>query len=814
MIYPNPIPWHRPGPSARPHNGPIGVRTRPSAGLTVLPAPPAQPWSRRKRIKTVLAAVALGALTLATIGILGLILLMARLKPTIPSIAQIATFQPIAATEVYSSDGVLLARLQIENRQPVTLKQVSPNLVAATVAVEDSRFYEHPGVDFRGVVRAVVSNVTSGDATGQGASTITQQLARNVSQFGLSREKRLARKVREAMTAVRIEQVFTKDEILELYLNQIYYGSGAYGIEAAARTYFGKRAARLSLSEAALLAGLPQRPLFYSPYANPKAAHDRRDVVLKRMLDTRRISIADYERAKSEPIKLAGRHKNHTIYRAPYFVDWVVQDLVARHGVDAVYSGWKIVTTLDWRMQEQAEKSLRRGLRSGATQGALVCLDPHSGDVRAMVGGMDYQKDRFNAVTQGKRQPGSAFKPFVYAAAFESGSLSLASMIEDKPLEIPTDEVRHKVWKVRNYGGDYKNKEVSVLDAIANSTNTVAVQAAQEIGVSRVIDCAHRLGITTDLAPYLPLALGASAVRPLELCAAYGVFAADGNLYRPTGIQNITDNIGRIVEKHEFLKGMTPGAVSGNTVEQMNTALHAVVQQGTGTAASGVPNAFGKTGTTSDHRDAWFVGYTPELVTAVWVAHPEKDSKGRLRYLPMPGATGGHVAAPLWANFMRVAAPIQQKVNRLRHVQAWAIALPPPPPKVTELCLDEEKTDSEVTGGEIAVEASSSPDGNPDAAPIVHTVQADPSLMNDREDFRIQRQTSFDPEEATGIRQANFADHGAPARRPRPGGKTVRVCGETGLLATEWCDTTYLLDTANGVAPTRACTRHHAPFGE
>lgn len=759
--------------------------------------------SRRKRVMTILASVALAVLSVAGVGLLALTALLLRVRPTLPSVAQIAAFQPASATHIYSSDGVLLATLQIENRKPVQLREISPKLIDATLAVEDNRFYEHSGIDLRGIGRAVWANLTSRDLSAQGASTITQQLARNVSQFGISKEKTVTRKLREALTAERIEQVFDKDTILELYLNQIYYGSGAYGVEAASRTYFGKPAAKLDLAEAALLAGLPQRPVAYSPYSHPKEARARRDVVLKRMLDTGRIAAADYERAKREPVKLAGRRASRSVYRAPYFVDWVVRDLEKRFGMDAVYSGWKVVTTLDWRMQERAERAVRRGLRFGATQGALVSIDPHTGEVRAMVGGVDYKKDQFNAVTQGKRQPGSAFKPIVYAAAFDGGALSLYSTLKDEKLEIPSGG---KTWTVHNFGGGYRNRDVTVLEAIADSINTIAVQAAQEAGLPRVIYTAQRMGITTDLAPYLPLALGASAVRPIELCSAYGVFAAEGSRYKPVGIRSVQDANGGYVLQDDPERRREGPCLSGDTVEQMNVALRSVVTQGTGGAAASVPNAFGKTGTTNDGRDAWFVGYTPELVTAVWVANPRRDRLGVTHYRVMPGATGGHVAAPIWADFMREAVAVQTESNRLRHQPRWAISLPPPPKQEKSIALDD--------GTEAYLNPVYLPP--PDASPVA---QADsgvaPERTSDEGYIEHTATAAYAPASTSGYAPASTGRSSARlASIDSRGTDVVRVCAQSGLLATEWCDTTILVRANSRSVPTTYCRKHHAPFGE
>jgi penicillin-binding protein 1A len=793
MIYPRHLTW----PQSRPHSRPK------SRGVARPVVEKRTTWSRKKIIKTVLASVALAVLTILTFCGAAVTLMMLRIRHTLPSITKIALFQPSVGTRIYSSDGVLLATLQIENRQPVPLSAVSPKLVDAIIAVEDSRFFEHHGIDYRGVGRAAFANLINRDVTGQGGSTITQQLARNVSDFGLSKEKSLERKLREAMVAVRIEQVFDKKEILDLYLNQIYFGSGAYGVEAAAKTYFGKSAKKLTLAEAALLAGLPQRPLAYSPYTNKRAAIERRNVVLRRMLDTGKIDQVQYEAAKCEPLKTVGRRSNHTVYRAPYFVDWVVQDLVKRHGVDAVYSGWKVVTTLDWKMQQAAERVIRTGLSYGATQGALVCIDPHNGDVRAMVGGLDYKKDQFNAVTQGRRQPGSAFKPIVYAAALDMGSVTLDTPIKDEPLKIPSGD---RVWTVHNYGGGYSNKDEIVFDGIRRSTNTIAVQVAEATGIPTIIQYAQRLGISTELAPYLPLALGASAVRPIELCAAYGTFAAQGDRYEPTGVRSIKDNFGADLQQPSTFQRKKAALLQTSTIDDINTALWAVVHEGTGTAAAGVPNAFGKTGTTSDHRDAWFVGYTPELVTAVWVASPFRAGNGVVKYRPMHGATGGRVAAPIWARFMKSAVPLQRKVNRARGLTLWGIRHLPPPKPVMEV--------------ELADSAQGQDAGGPSAENAwmrdLYRYQGSSGGSTRDYNYSSQRATWEAPQERWSGQQADYGLREARAGSvvAEPEAELVSVCADSGRLATDWCPTTVLLNVTAGRAPTNYCRIHHAPQGE
>jgi len=341
--------------------------------------------------------------------------------------------EPVS-TKIWSEDGVLLGKLEVENRQPIVLKDLGKSrVIDATIAIEDHRFFEHPGVDVVGIVRAAWANMR-GSTMRQGASTLTQQLVRQPgigAQFGLNNEKRFSRKIREGLVALRIEQLYSKEEILQLYLNNVYYGAGAYGVQAAAMTYFHKPASKLSLSEAALIAGLPQSPSELSAFRHKKAAMRRRDEVLDAMLEYGKITPAEHDAAKNESVTLAAPPKhNHFDFKAPYFTTYVLHELTKNYASDYVYSGLTIRTTLNWKIQQAAERALRNGLSNasgfGANQGAIVCLDPQTGFIRAMVGGRDFHASQFNAVTQGKRQPGSTFKLFDYTAAFDLGEASLA----------------------------------------------------------------------------------------------------------------------------------------------------------------------------------------------------------------------------------------------------------------------------------------------------------------------------------------------------------------------------------------------------
>src|SRR5579871_103666 len=632
------------------------------------------PSSLKKRLKTAFALVFLLVETVIAIGFVAFFAFFQRFSVELPNIEALTQEgKPPVATEIYSQDGELLGSIKVENREPVTLDEIPTNVKNATISIEDHRFYEHPGVDIQGIVRAAWVNMR-GNSTRQGASTLTQQLVRNLNQLGVSREKNVSRKAKEILTAMRMEQFYSKQEILQLYLNNVYYGAGAYGIQAASKTYFGKPADQLDLAESALLAGLPQRPSYYTPFEHIKTALKRQSEVLDAMQRWGHINADQCAAAKNEKLKLKPPPKHKDLdFEAPYFVRYVLRDLIKQYGVDFVYSGIKIQTTLNWKMQQAAEKALKEGLNEhaeqGANQGAMVCLDPQTGYIRAMVGGRDFHDAQYNAVTQGKRQPGSTFKIFDYTALFDTGTKTLEDGYVDKPIPYPNDP-EHRV--VENYGGGTSGKWMSIKTGIQFSKNTIAVQAAQEVGIKKVIEYAHNMGITSELAPYLPTALGASAVHPLDLCSAYSLFANGGTRYLPMGVIRIKLANGDDFETQKFLPKTADFTLRSETVRQIDEGLQAVVQAGTGTAARGnesngiIENARGKTGTTNDNRDAWFAGYTPELTTVLWVASV-KYKNGHPVYREMPGATGGEVCAPIWHNFMIQAIPEQKKFLAIYH---------------------------------------------------------------------------------------------------------------------------------------------------
>ena len=645
--------------------------------------------SLKKRIKTAFALLALLVEAAVALSLVVAVVYFWKFSNNLPTIEDLRQdVRPPVATTIWSQDGVLLGTLQVENRKPITLAEMPKDFLHATVAIEDHRFYEHPGVDWQSIARAVVANLNGSNATRQGASTLTQQLVRNVGTFGLTKEKKYSRKIREALTAMRLEQLYSKDEILAMYVNNIYYGSGAYGVQAASRTYFGKSAYKLSLGESALLAGLPQRPSAFTPFEDRRASLKRRDEVLENMFRYHYITQAQLEAAKLETPQFMPpqKHKDYN-FKAPYFVWYVLNDLIRRYGADYVQNnGLRIETTLNWQMQKWAEADLENGLRAhgsdGPNQGAMVTLDNNTGYIRSMVGGRNFRVSQYNNVTMGRRQPGSTFKAFDYSAAFDTGTCDLNDSFPDKPIPYPNDPKKI----VHNFSGDggYSYRDISCKTAIQFSKNTIAVQVAAKVGINKVIDYAHKMGITTRLQPVLPTALGASEVHPLDLASAYTVFPLKGNRYQPLALVRVFDRDGNIVDEH--IPELHTEVLKPHTVEQMDEAFEAVVKAGSGTRAYSdseghvVENAHGKTGTTSDSKDAWFAGYTPELTTVVWVAqvhHYNSKHPTWPTYMPMGGVTGGEVCAPIWHDFMMKAVPEQRKFH-LPGAPILAAALAPP----------------------------------------------------------------------------------------------------------------------------------------
>ena len=600
----------------------------------------------RRWLRWVLTAV--GVLTLLLVSAAGVAALWAFtiLPRSLPSVTALETIQPLQGTKLYDDNDEPISELHVERRFFVPLAQIPQSLRDAVIATEDRRFYSHWGVDPIGIARAVLQNYRRGRIV-EGGSTITQQLAK---VLFLTPDKSLGRKLREAVLALELERRYSKDRILEMYLNQVYFGQGAYGVEAAARSYFGKPVAELNLREAALLAGLPRAPSSYSPFEHGAAAQRRRDVVLRRMAEFGTISDDEAKRLAKTDLGLIPPERRRTT--GQYFLDYVQQALEAKYGADLLFKGGlNVYTTLNPAMQLSAEQALRDGLkavesRSAKTrpgehpEGAVVTLEPQTGYVKAMVGGYDFLRSEFNRAVQAKRQPGSAFKPFIYIAALEAG-LTPATQIDDSPVSYAVGP-NGQAWKPENYDRKFRGP-TTLQQAMEESVNVVTVKLQERVGLSKTIQVARRLGISSPLDLNLSLALGTSDLALLEITSAYSALANQGVWMPPVTVRYVTDAQGKLLEEHvpEGREALTP-----ETAYVITQMLRGVVERGTGQAAKvlGRPIA-AKTGTTNDYSNAWFVGFTTRLTTGVWVGYDRPRSLGK-------DETGSRVAVPIWVAYM------------------------------------------------------------------------------------------------------------------------------------------------------------------
>ena len=552
---------------------------------------------------------------------------------------------------VYDRHGALIGNLFDHRKTWVSIDKIHPYLPKAVVAIEDARFYTHFGIDLKGIARAVVRNLIPG-GTMEGGSTITQQLAKIAL---LSSERTLIRKFKDITCALGIEQSFTKNQILELYLNSIYLAHGNMGVEAAAQYYFGKSAANLTLDQAALIAGLIRSPENYSPFKNPDLAVSRRNLVLKKMYEQGYINATEYNRASAKPVNVTKREKSSVV--GAYFLDYVRESLIKEYGFteeELRFGGFGIYTTLDITAQKAAEEAPSRlpGFTlKDSPQIALLTLDPRTGEILAMVGGRDYTGTQLNRSVKSYRQPGSAIKPFLYAAALDRG-FTAASFMEDKPLSITLEDGTE--WHPENNDHNYRGK-VTLRQALSESVNTVAVQLVQTLGVESVAEKLEAMGINSlvktgsnnDL-NLAPLALGGltKGVTPLELTAAYSAFANGGRYSRPYAVQKIVDSRGKTIKQFQPVQKKT---LSPQTAYILTMLMQDVVEKGTGWQGK-LPDrpVAGKTGTTSNYTNAWFVGYTPDLITTVWLGNDRQEE-------PMvykKGRIGSATATVIWKNYM------------------------------------------------------------------------------------------------------------------------------------------------------------------
>ena len=715
---------------------------------------------------------------LAGLAVLGLIagtfvLLVAY--PKVPPIDALTDYQPKIPLRVYTADGSLIGEFGEERRAVVRIADVPPVLKQAVLAAEDERFYQHQGVDYVGVIRAAYSNLVAGGKR-QGASTITMQLARN---FFLSSEKTLTRKLYEALLAFKIESSLSKDQILEIYLNQIYLGQRAYGFAAASQIYFGKPLADVTVAEAAMLAGLPKAPSSFNPVVNPKRAKQRQLYVLRRMHELGYINDAQFAAAQKDSL-VVRRDLDGFAVHAEYVAEMVRQVLYERYPDDVYSRGFRVYTTLTKRDQEAAYQSLRRGvleydrrhgyrgpegyvdlpkgapeepleevlqefpdsedllaavvleagpkevkayrrggeivtiaegglrfaaaslgektppnrrIRRGAVirvqkedklgwqilqlpdvEAAFVAIDPQTGAVRALVGGFDFSRNKYNHVTQAWRQPGSSFKPFIYSASLEKG-FTPATVVNDAPVVVDAALTGGQVWEPKNYDGKYEGP-MRLRMALAKSKNMVSVRVLQSIGTQYAQDYVTRFGFDADKhPPYLTLALGAGSVTPWQMARAYSVFANGGYRIDPYLIEKIVDDRGNLLAQAQPVKAGDPAlrAIDARNAFIMDSMMHDVVRMGTAARAAslGRKDLAGKTGTTNDHVDAWFAGYQPGLVGIAWIGFDQPKKLGA-------NETGSAAALPIWMGFMRTA---------LKGVPEM---LPEPPPGVINVRIDPE----------------------------------------------------------------------------------------------------------------------------
>jgi len=698
---------------------------------------------------SVVALIVLTCLSMATLGAMS-----AFAWPNLPSLEVLTDYRPKIPLRVYTADGYLLGEFGEERRVVVKIEDVPVELKQAILAAEDERFYEHPGIDVIGIARAALANVMTG-GRGQGASTITMQVARN---FFLSREKTYNRKLYEILLALKIERNLSKDQILELYLNQIYLGQRAYGFSTAARTYFGKSLEEITLAEAAMLAGLPKAPSAYNPVANPRRAAVRQQYVLRRMVEAGYIDMARFEAARDAPLKVASGRSSTAPMRGDYVAEMARQIAVEQFGEEAYQSGIRIITTITRDDQAAAYRALRQGvldydrrhgyrgpegfvdltavgpnneerldelladiedyddlqgalvleaspkrvrayrhgetitisgaglafaapmlnerapqtrrIRTGAiirirdtgdkgweivqlpeVEAALIALDPNTGAVRALIGGFDFNRSKFNHATQALRQPGSSFKPFIYSAALERG-YSPSSVEEDGPLFFPAGVTGSKDWEPRNYDGKFDGP-MTLRDALARSKNMISIRLLLSITPAYAQDYISRFGFEAERhPPYLTLALGAGAVTPWQMATGYAVFANGGYRIDPYVVKEIIDGSGRVVARVDppVAGESAPRVIDPRNAWLMDSMMQDVIRRGTATRALTLKRGdlAGKTGTTNDYVDAWFGGYNPDMVAVSWLGFDQPRNLGR-------GETGGSAALPMWVNYMRTA---------------------------------------------------------------------------------------------------------------------------------------------------------------
>lgn len=559
---------------------------------------------------------------------------------SLPPIQNLNEFKPNIVTKFYANDGEnVIKTFTAFTFKKVDLEDIPQNLTNAIIATEDKNFYRHHGYDIFGLIRSTFANIVAGHVV-QGASTLTQQLARILF---LSNEKTYTRKLKELIVAVRIEKTIPKSQILQMYLNNVYLGSGAYGVEGASQIYFNKHLKDLTLAECALLAGLPQAPSIYSPFNDKELAIKRRNQVLKRMYKMHFITKEQYDSAIDEKLHLNPLPQIYTLNKAPYFCDYVMKELESL-GFDEVeisQGGYRVITTLNYDAQQKANEAIIQkmnawGLSGDNKQAAVFSFSPIDGRILVYAGGKDYSKSQYDRITQAVRPPGSSFKPIVYATAVEKG-LNPNDLLDDVPF-------RTGDWAPKNYHNKYRGK-IPAYKALMVSSNVCAARMIQWTGIRAVIQMARVLGLTTPLEYDYTIALGSNGVKLFEMTRAYGAFANGGYKVEPYAIERIETSRGQVI--YQASKTKITKVMDINTAATMTAMLKTVLKSGTGIAASIGKPAAGKTGTTDDYKDAWFIGYTPDVVTGVWVGNDDNTKNNN--------TTGGTVPALIWKDVMVTA---------------------------------------------------------------------------------------------------------------------------------------------------------------
>lgn len=738
--------------------------------------------------------------------LIGFVLFLNAMKSAqdlMPSLIEKMSAVSAQPSQIFSRDGVLLYQVSPEFRLPIDdIKAVPASVTNAVLAAEDRRFYEHQGVDVIAMGRTLFVDIRD-QRLSQGGSTLTMQLAKRLSSKG---QKTFSRKLQDMAIAVQLERYYTKDQILKLYLNEVYFGSGAYGIQAAAEVYFGKTLKQLTVAEAAMLARCVRKPSEDNPYANLGRAIENRNTVLETMVSEGMIDNNTYEKARLEQPKLRARSfgSGARKFHAPYFVDDVLATLKRDHPeIDLNKGGYRIETTIDMAVQgaaEQAAQSVVRENRDKNVRTAAFVVMTKDGQILAEVGGVDYKREQFNAVTSGAMQPGSSFKPFVYATAFAEHTLSRSDTLSNERLSVPDGQGGY--WMPKNSAGHYGGN-VPLETAFKMSINIPAVRALETVGVSKVLDYARSVfGLHIgDTQVGESLALGACEVNPLQMAEAYSVFMTGGDRVTPYPIQQIVGPDKSIIAAYD--PKIVRGVLSENVCQDIDALMRAVVESGTGTRANTVPDARGKTGTTSDNKDAWFCGYADGVVGIGWVANEYRDARGRKVKGEMRGIFGGNTTVNLWTPIMLIA---QKKYGHRFDTgpktkpASDAFSGPDPANEPLDPAVSPDAKKVDLTPGDPNVVAPP-----PGGATDTTTPGTDPALA-------APGRTVVEPPPLPDVKVEEPKPRDRPKSKPPPAAieyVTVDVCADTNLRANMYCTEVISKRFRKGTEPKRVCRLHH-----